>query len=131
LARPASLLATGITDLDAAVRARPASFHRMQQFSSRAGVGVCCGIIAEAFEAEAALLLEPLVTIRGRQIDFDAIVLASLQARTAVIALVGQHLKRLEETGETQLSVTDPDARLMVKSGQGVAGYNVQVAVDD
>jgi transposase len=40
-------------------------------------------------------------------------------------------LKRLEETGETQLSVTDPDARLLVKSGQGVAGYNVQVAVDD
>jgi transposase len=37
----------------------------------------------------------------------------------------------LEESGETQLSLTDPDARLLVKSGQGVAGYNVQTAVDD
>ena len=40
-------------------------------------------------------------------------------------------LDRLEESGERQLSLTDPDARLLVKSGQGVAGYNVQVAVDD
>jgi Transposase DDE domain len=40
-------------------------------------------------------------------------------------------LDRLEESGETQLSLTDPDARLLVKSGQGVAGYNVQIAVDD
>jgi transposase len=40
-------------------------------------------------------------------------------------------LDRLEATGETQLSLTDPDARLLVKSGQGVAGYNVQTVVDD
>ena len=40
-------------------------------------------------------------------------------------------LARLEANGETQLSLTDPDARLLVKSGQGTAGYNVQVAVDD
>ena len=40
-------------------------------------------------------------------------------------------LDRLEASGETQLSLTDPDARLLVKSGQGVAGYNVQTAVDD
>jgi len=40
-------------------------------------------------------------------------------------------LARLEESGETQLSLTDPDARLLVKSGQGIAGYNVQAAVDD
>ena len=40
-------------------------------------------------------------------------------------------LDRLETNGETQLSLTDPDARLLVKGGQGVAGYNVQVAVDD
>jgi len=37
----------------------------------------------------------------------------------------------LDESGETQLSKTDPDARLLVKSGQGTAGYNVQTAVDD
>jgi transposase len=40
-------------------------------------------------------------------------------------------LARLAENGETQLSLTDPDARLLVKNGQGIAGYNVQVAVDD
>jgi transposase len=40
-------------------------------------------------------------------------------------------LVRLEENGETQLSLTDPDARLLVKNGQGVAGYNVQAVVDD
>jgi transposase len=40
-------------------------------------------------------------------------------------------LARLEENGPTRLSLTDPDARLLVKNGQGVAGYNVQVAVDD
>jgi transposase len=40
-------------------------------------------------------------------------------------------LARLEESGETQLSLTDPDTRLLVKNGQGVAGYNVQTAVDD
>jgi transposase len=40
-------------------------------------------------------------------------------------------LARLEESGETQLSKTDPDARLLVKSGQGVAGYNVQAVVDE
>jgi len=40
-------------------------------------------------------------------------------------------LDRLDESGETQLSKTDPDARLLVKNGQSVAGYNVQIAVDD
>jgi transposase len=40
-------------------------------------------------------------------------------------------LARLEASGETQLSLTDPDARLLVKNGQGVAGYNVQSVVDD
>ena len=40
-------------------------------------------------------------------------------------------LDRLEASGETQLSRTDTDARLLTKNGQTVAGYNVQVAVDD
>ena len=39
-------------------------------------------------------------------------------------------LDRLDESGETQLSGTDPDARLLTKNGQTTAGYNVQVAVD-
>ena len=40
-------------------------------------------------------------------------------------------LDRLAEGDETQLSETDPDARLLVKNGQGTAGYNVQIAIDD
>jgi hypothetical protein len=40
-------------------------------------------------------------------------------------------LERLEESGETQLSTTDADARLLSKTGQTIAGYNVQIAVDD
>ena len=39
-------------------------------------------------------------------------------------------LDQLEASGETQLSRTDADARLLSKSGQTVAGYNVQIAVD-
>jgi transposase len=46
-------------------------------------------------------------------------------------AKVQADLARLEESGQTQLSRTDPDARLLSKSGQVVAGYNVQIAVDD
>jgi hypothetical protein len=40
-------------------------------------------------------------------------------------------LKVLAETGETQLSRTDPDARRLTKNGKQVTGYNVQVVVDD
>jgi transposase len=54
-----------------------------------------------------------------------------------VAALVAKRAKaqadldRLEATDDTQLSRTDADARLLSKSGQRVAGYNVQTAVDD
>ena len=40
-------------------------------------------------------------------------------------------LEQLEKSGEGQLSRTDADARLLTKNGQTVAGYNVQIAVDD
>jgi transposase len=40
-------------------------------------------------------------------------------------------LARLEASGQTQLSRTDEDARLLSKRGHTVAGYNVQIAVDD
>jgi hypothetical protein len=46
-------------------------------------------------------------------------------------AKIQADLARLEESGQTQLSRTDPDARLLSKTGQMVAGYNVQIAVDD
>ncbi len=45
-------------------------------------------------------------------------------------AAVEARRRRLEESGEGQLSRTDPDARLLSKNGMVVAGYNVQIAVD-
>ena len=59
--------------------------------------------------------------------DLGARVSALMAQRSRAAA----DLDRLEESGKTQLSKTDPDARLLVKSGQGIAGYNVQIAVDD
>jgi len=53
---------------------------------------------------------------------------AALMIRRATLQA---DLKKLDETGQTQLSRTDPDARLLSKNGQVVAGYNVQIAVDD
>jgi transposase len=46
-------------------------------------------------------------------------------------ARVKADLARLDASGETQHSRTDADARLLSKRGQTVAGYNVQIAVDD
>ena len=37
----------------------------------------------------------------------------------------GEKLKRLDEIDQSQLSLTDPDARLLTKRGQTTAGYNV------
>jgi len=37
---------------------------------------------------------------------------------------------KLVETGETQISLTDPDARSMMTRGSGIVGYNVQTVVD-
>ena len=53
-----------------------------------------------------------------------------LAALMAQRAKTKADLDRLKESGETQLSTTDADARLLSKSGQLVAGYNVQIAVD-
>jgi transposase len=52
---------------------------------------------------------------------------AALRERRAAVAA---DIAQLEASGQTQLSRTDPDARLLTKSGQSVAGYNVQIAVD-
>ena len=40
-------------------------------------------------------------------------------------------LKQLQDSGETQLSRTDPDARSLSKGKQHTVGYNVQSTVDD
>jgi transposase len=54
--------------------------------------------------------------------------MAELMAKRAQVQA---DLVRLEASGETQLSRTDEDARLLSKNGQVVAGYNVQIAVDE
>ena len=38
--------------------------------------------------------------------------------------------KQLKASNHTQISTTDPDARLLRKRGQSTAGYNVQIGVD-
>ena len=40
-------------------------------------------------------------------------------------------LQQLKDSGDKQVSTVDPDARLLTKRGQTVAGYNVQIVVDD
>jgi transposase len=40
------------------------------------------------------------------------------------------HQKTLEETGEDQLSLTDPDSRAMERNTRVGVGYNIQIAVD-
>jgi transposase len=54
-----------------------------------------------------------------------------MTALMAKRARAAADLKALAESGESQLSRTDADARLLSKNGQTLAGYNVQVAVDD
>ena len=58
--------------------------------------------------------------------DVAAKLAALVEKRTQITA----DLAKLKDSGETQLSRTDPDARLLSKNGQAVAGYNVQIAVD-
>jgi len=61
----------------------------------------------------------------------DGDMVQKVAARMAKRAQAQADLTRLEASGETQLSRTDADARLLTKNGQTVAGYNVQVAIDD
>ena len=40
------------------------------------------------------------------------------------------HLRRLEKSGESQMSLTDPDSRAMAAHTKAGVGYNIRVAVD-
>src|SRR4051794_10468954 len=53
--------------------------------------------------------------------------IAAVRARRARCQAM---LERLEETGEDQISLTDPDSRAMAAHTHVAVGYNVQVAVD-
>jgi transposase len=59
---------------------------------------------------------------------------ARLEEKIVALKLQMASLKEIEaqliETGETQISLTDPDARSMITRGSGIVGYNVQTAVD-
>jgi hypothetical protein len=43
--------------------------------------------------------------------------------------LIG-HLQTLEPSGETQVSLTDPDSRAMTHITKVGVGYNIQIAID-
>lgn len=62
---------------------------------------------------EASNLQEKLEKLRQRQKDYEA------------------NLQAMEESGQTQVSHTDPDARRLQKHGKKVVGYNTQIVVDD
>ena len=53
--------------------------------------------------------------------------IASMRKSKAVLE---EHRETLEESGEVQLSLTDPDARAMHSSTRVGVGYNAQIAVD-
>ncbi|HEX8477684.1 MAG TPA: IS1182 family transposase, partial [Telluria sp.] len=57
-----------------------------------------------------------------------------LEEKIAALKLQMASLKEIEaklvDTGETQISLTDPDSRSMMTRGSGIVGYNVQTAVD-
>lgn len=59
-----------------------------------------------------ARLQEKIAAIRERRANLDA------------------HAKTLAESGEDQISLTDPDARAMHSSSRVGVGYNIQIAVD-
>ena len=59
--------------------------------------------------------------------DIAQKVAALMERREKIQAALAQ----LAANGQTQLSRTDEDARLLSKRGHTVAGYNVQIAVDD
>jgi transposase len=56
---------------------------------------------------------------------------AKVSALMAKRSRAQSELDRLNSGDERQLSKTDPDARLLSKGDQTIAGYNVQSAVDD
>lgn len=52
-------------------------------------------------------------------------------ALTNLLSIKKQQQIQLDKSGETQISQTDQDARLLRKNGKTVSGYNIQIGVDD
>jgi len=74
---------------------------------------------------DAAEAAKPEAKLRSQE-DVAGKLAALIAKREAASADVA----KLQASGQTQLSRTDADARLLSKHGQSVAGYNVQIAVD-
>jgi len=56
----------------------------------------------------------------------------ALDALKASKAEYASHQKHLSESDDTQISLTDPDARSLIKHGrEALVGYNVQSVVDN
>jgi hypothetical protein len=72
-----------------------------------------------AAESAASLRATPGDDIAGR--------LAALTAKRQATA---DDIAKMQQSGQTQRGRTDPDARLLSKNGQSLAGYNVQIAVE-
>jgi IS5 family transposase len=64
---------------------------------------------------------------RGSRVDNLAEKIEALRKKRERQAAI---LRRLEATGENQISLTDPDCRAMSANGKIIVGYNAQVAVD-
>ena len=83
------------------------------------------GVMLTENDAAEAMLPQAGAAAGGEDISQKVATLMEKRAK------VRADLARLEASGETQLSRTDEDARLLSKRGHTIAGYNVQIAVDD
>ena len=94
--------------------------------------GAIAGMASEVAAAESETAAYVATLDANDAVETQAATAAASQyaALLAKRAAVAADVAQLEASGETQLSRTDPDARLLTKSGQSVSGYNVQIAVD-
>lgn len=67
-------------------------------------------------------------TSGAAQIDHLEMKIANIRDRRERLQ---RHLAQLEQSGEGQISLTDPDARAMARMTKVGVGYNIQIAVDD
>lgn len=94
--------------------------------------GEIAGMASEVAAAESETAAYVAMLDANDAVETQAAAAAASQyaAQLAKRAAVAADVAQLEASGETQLSRTDPDARLLTKTGQSVSGYNVQIAVD-
>ncbi len=72
-----------------------------------------------------------LDSLDSEEAETDSLDSIKLNELTSKQANLNKILEELTQSGNGQLSRTDPDARLLFKRGAKIAGYNIQTAVDD